>query len=96
MVEANLTHVDTEQANDKLINSRRAEWPFPRPLRCADLYHDAGNLGRALGREVSHAEAFDRDGAQPSAESRNHRGEETDNGRDHAESPDTHGRAVAF
>jgi len=46
------------------------------------------------GREVSHAAAFECDGAGKSdgAESGNHSGEEKDHGHDHAES---HGSAMA-
>jgi len=61
----------------------------------AQIYtNDAGNLGHALSREVSHAAAFECDGAGKSdgAESGNHSGEEKDHGHDHAES---HGSAMA-
>jgi hypothetical protein len=82
-----LVNVDTEDAHANLINSRLAYVAVSRARYDAQIYtNDAGNLGRALSREVSHAAAFDWDGAHQPAESGNHRGEEKDNGHDHAES----------
>ncbi len=90
-----LINVDSEQAGEQLINSRLAYVAVSRARYDAQIYtNDAGNLGHALSREVSHAAAFECDGAGKSdgAESGNHSGEEKDHGHDHAES---HGYAMA-
>ncbi|HZV06188.1 MAG TPA: AAA family ATPase [Gemmataceae bacterium] len=80
-----LLHVESEQVGEQLVNSRLAYVAVSRARYDAQIYtNDAGNLGRALGRDVSHAAAVDWDGAHQSTESGNHEGEE--NGHDHAES----------
>ncbi len=58
-----LVNLDTEEAHEKLINSRLAYVAVYRARYDAQMYtNDASNLGRALGREVSHAAAFECDG----------------------------------
>ncbi len=55
-----LIHVDSESAHEKLINSRLAYVAVSRARYDAQIYtNDAGNLGKALSREVSHAAAVD-------------------------------------
>ena len=55
-----LVNVDTEEAHEKLINSRLAYVAVSRARYDAQIYtNDAGNLGKALSREVSHAAALD-------------------------------------
>ena len=55
-----LIHVDSEQAHEKLINSRLAYVAVSRARYDAQIYtNDAGNLGKALSREVSHAAAIE-------------------------------------
>ena len=90
-----LINVDSEQAGEQLVNSRLAYVAVSRARYDAQIYtNDAGNLGHALSREVSHAAAFECDGAGKSdgAESGNHSGEEKDHGHGHDES---HGYAIA-
>jgi ATP-dependent exoDNAse (exonuclease V) alpha subunit len=55
-----LVHVDTEQAHERLINSRLA-YASVSPGRCdAQIYtNDAGRLGEELSREVSKESALD-------------------------------------
>jgi len=53
-----LVNVDTEEAHENLINSRLAYVAVSRARYDAQIYtNDAGNLGNALSREVSHAAA---------------------------------------
>jgi conjugative relaxase-like TrwC/TraI family protein len=53
-----LVNVDTEEAHEKLINSRLAYVAVSRARYDAQIFtNDAGNLGKALSREVSHAAA---------------------------------------
>ena len=53
-----LVNVDTEEAHANLINSRLAYVAVSRARYDAQIYtNDAGNLGKALSREVSHAAA---------------------------------------
>jgi len=55
-----LIHIDSEAAHEKLINSRLAYVAVSRARYDAQIYtNDAGNLGKALSREVSHAAAVD-------------------------------------
>jgi conjugative relaxase-like TrwC/TraI family protein len=55
-----IVNVDTEQAHEKLINSRLAYVAVSRARYDAQIYtNDAGKLGKALSREVSHAAAVD-------------------------------------
>jgi hypothetical protein len=54
-----LVHVDTEEAHRQLINSRLAYVAVSRARYDAQMYtNDAGNLGSALGRHVSHTAAL--------------------------------------
>jgi len=53
-----LINVDSEQAGEQLVNSRLAYVAVSRARYDAQIYtNDAGNLGNALSREVSHAAA---------------------------------------
>jgi conjugative relaxase-like TrwC/TraI family protein len=53
-----LIHIDSEAAHEKLINSRLAYVAVSRARYDAQIYtNDAGNLGKLLSREVSHAAA---------------------------------------
>jgi ATP-dependent exoDNAse (exonuclease V) alpha subunit len=53
-----LIHIDSEAAHGNLINSRLAYVAVSRARYDAQIYtNDAGNLGKALSREVSHAAA---------------------------------------
>lgn len=89
-----LIHIDSEAAHEKLINSRLAYVAVSRARYDAQIYtNDAGNLGKALSREVSHAAAFECNHAHQSGGSGDHKGEEKDHGQDHAES---HGHAMAM
>ncbi len=55
-----LVNVDTEEAHEKLINSRLAYVAVSRARYDAQIFtNDAGNLGKLLSREVSHAVAVD-------------------------------------
>ena len=55
-----LIHIDSEAAHEQLINSRLAYVAVSRARYDAQIYtNDAGNLGKALSREVSHAAAVD-------------------------------------
>ena len=55
-----LIHVDSEQADEQLVNSRLAYVAVSRARYDAQIYtNDAGNLGYALSREVSHAAALE-------------------------------------
>ena len=64
-----LVHVDTEEAHEKLINSRLAYVAVSRARYDAQIYtNDAGNLGKALSREVSHAAAVGAEDSGPAAE----------------------------
>jgi len=64
----------------------------------AQIYtNGAGNLGKALSREISHAAAFDWDGAHRSAGSGNHKGEEKDHGSKHGHAAEeSHKHAMAM
>jgi conjugative relaxase-like TrwC/TraI family protein len=77
-----LIHVDSESAHEKLINSRLAYVAVSRARYDAQIYtNDAGNLGRALSREVSHAAAVDDwKHEETGSASANHRGEERGTG----------------
>ncbi len=64
-----LIHVDSESAHEKLINSRLAYVAVSRARYDAQIYtNDAGNLGRALSREVSHSAAVEDSGKSGGAE----------------------------
>jgi conjugative relaxase-like TrwC/TraI family protein len=53
-----LIHVDSEQSGEQLVNSRLAYVAVSRARYDAQIFtNDAGNLGKALSREVSHAAA---------------------------------------
>jgi ATP-dependent exoDNAse (exonuclease V) alpha subunit len=55
-----LIHVDSEQAGEQLVNSRLAYVAVSRARYDAQIYtNDAGSLGHALSREVSHAAALE-------------------------------------
>ena len=55
-----LIHIDSEAAHEQLINSRLAYVAVSRARYDAQIYtNDAGNLGKLLSREVSHAAAVD-------------------------------------
>jgi ATP-dependent exoDNAse (exonuclease V) alpha subunit len=55
-----LVHVDSEQAHEKLINSRLAYVSVSRGRYDAQIYtNDAGKLGEELSREVSKQSALD-------------------------------------
>ena len=61
-----LVNVDTEEAHEKLINSRLAYVAVSRARYDAQIFtNDAGNLGKALSREVSHAAAVGVDTSVP-------------------------------
>ena len=54
-----LIHIDSEAAHEKLINSRLAYVAVSRARYDAQIFtNDAGNLGKLLGREVSHVAAM--------------------------------------
>jgi conjugative relaxase-like TrwC/TraI family protein len=64
-----LIHVDSEQAGEQLINSRLAYVAVSRARYDAQIYtNDAGNLGKALSREVSHAAAMGVENSGPAVE----------------------------
>jgi ATP-dependent exoDNAse (exonuclease V) alpha subunit len=64
-----LVNVDTEEAHEKLINSRLPYVAVSRARYDAQIYtNDAGNLGKALSREVSHAAAVGTEDSGPAAE----------------------------
>lgn len=64
-----LVNVDTEEAHEKLINSRLAYVAVSRARYDAQIFtNDAGNLGKALSREVSHAAAVGTEDSGPAAE----------------------------
>jgi ATP-dependent exoDNAse (exonuclease V) alpha subunit len=64
-----LVNVDTEEAHEKLINSRLAYVAVSRARYDAQIYtNDAGNLGKLLSREVSHAAAVGTEDSGPAAE----------------------------
>jgi conjugative relaxase-like TrwC/TraI family protein len=55
-----LIHIDSEAAHEKLINSRLAYVAVSRARYDAQIFtNDAGNLGKLLSREMSHAAAVD-------------------------------------
>ena len=64
-----LINVDSEQAGEQLVNSRLAYVAVSRARYDAQIYtNDAGNLGNALSREVSHATAVGTEDSGPAAE----------------------------
>jgi conjugative relaxase-like TrwC/TraI family protein len=64
-----LIHIDSEAAHEKLINSRLAYVAVSRARYDAQIYtNDAGNLGKLLSREVSHAAAVGTQDSGPAAE----------------------------
>ncbi len=64
-----LVNVDTEEAHEKLINSRLAYVAVSRARYDAQIYtNDAGNLGKALSREVSHAAAVTAEDSGPAGQ----------------------------
>lgn len=72
-----LVHVDTEQAHEKLINSRLAYVAISRARYDAQIYtNDAANLGIVLSREVSHAAAVEDWKHEAAASLENRSGEE--------------------
>jgi conjugative relaxase-like TrwC/TraI family protein len=81
-----LVNVDTEEAHEKLINSRLAYVAVSRARYDAQIFtNDADNLGKALSREVSHAAAVGKEDSGPAAE------------HDHAQQPgQDHGQAMAM
>jgi ATP-dependent exoDNAse (exonuclease V) alpha subunit len=81
-----LVHVDTEEAHEKLINSRLAYVAVSRARYDAQIFtNDAGNLGKALSREVSHAAAVGLEDSGPAME------------HSHAQQPaQDHGQAMAM
>jgi hypothetical protein len=55
-----MVHVDTEQARDELINSRRAYVSLSRGRYDAQIYtNDAQKLGEELSRDVSKQSALE-------------------------------------
>ena len=80
-----LVHVDTEQAHEKLINSRLAYVAISRARYDAQIYtNDAANLGIVLSREVSHAAAVEDWKQEAAAGLGNRSGEEKNHGNHHA------------
>ncbi len=80
-----LVHVDTEQAHEKLINSRLAYVAISRARYDAQIYtNDAANLGIVLSREVSHAAAVEDWKHDAAAGFGNRSGEERNQGNFHA------------
>ncbi len=64
-----LVNVDTEAAHENLINSRLAYVAVSRARYDAQIFtNDAGNLGKAPSREVSHAAAVGAQDSGPAAE----------------------------
>jgi ATP-dependent exoDNAse (exonuclease V) alpha subunit len=64
-----LVHVDTEESHAQLINSRLAYVSVSRARYDAQIYtNDAGSVGKALGREVSHAAAVTAEDSGPAAQ----------------------------
>jgi ATP-dependent exoDNAse (exonuclease V) alpha subunit len=64
-----LIHIDSEAAHEQLINSRLAYVAVSRARYDAQIYtNDAGNLGKLLSREVSHAAAVGTQDSGPAAE----------------------------
>ena len=64
-----LIHIDSEAAHEQLINSRLAYVAVSRARYDAQIYtNDAGNLGKLLSREVSHAAAVGMENSGPAAE----------------------------
>ena len=63
-----LIHIDSEAAHGNLINSRLAYVAVSRARYDAQIYtNDAGNLGKALSREVSHAAAVGPENSGPAS-----------------------------
>jgi ATP-dependent exoDNAse (exonuclease V) alpha subunit len=94
-----LVHVDSEQVGEQLINSRLAYVAVSRARHDAQIYiNDAGNLGRALSREVSHAAAVDWSGDPSKSDgSGDHKGEEKEHGPEHSQAAEqSHGHAMAM
>jgi conjugative relaxase-like TrwC/TraI family protein len=68
-----LVHVDTERANEKLVNRRLAYVAVSRGQYDAGIYtDDKVKLSRALDRDVSHRSALERRPVQPSRQSADH------------------------
>jgi conjugative relaxase-like TrwC/TraI family protein len=87
-----LVHVDTEEAHEKLINSRLAYVAVSRARYDAQIYtNDSGYLGNALSREVSHAAAVEDWKHDAGAGSGDRSGAEKEHSQHHAES---HGYAM--
>ena len=60
-----LVHVDSEQAHGELLNSRMAYVSVSRAQFDVQMYtNDAGTLGHALSRDVSHTSAIQPEGMQ--------------------------------
>jgi len=60
-----LVHVDSEQAHSELLNSRMAYVSVSRAQFDVQMYtNDAGTLGHALSRDVSHTSAIQPEGMQ--------------------------------
>ena len=60
-----LVHVDSEQAHSQLLNSRMAYVSVSRAQFDVQMYtNDAGTLGHALSRDVSHTSAIQPEGMQ--------------------------------
>jgi len=60
-----LVHVDSEQAHGELLNSRMAYVSVSRAQFDVQMYtNDAGTLGHALSRDISHTSAIQPEGMQ--------------------------------
>ena len=87
-----LVHVDTEEAHEKLINSRLAYVSVSRARYDVQIYtNNAGNLENVLSRDVSHAAAVEDWKHDAGAGTGDCSGEQTKHGHDHAGS---HGYAI--
>src|SRR5579864_3253315 len=76
-----LVHVDTEEAHEQLTNSRLAYVAVSRARYDAQIYtNDAGSLGNALSREVSHSAALEDWKHEAGAGTGDRSGEEKDHG----------------
>jgi conjugative relaxase-like TrwC/TraI family protein len=73
-----LVHVDTEQAHEKLVNTRLAYVSVSRGRYDAQIYtNDAGKLGEELSREVSKESALDAGMSSGHGQGAGHTGEES-------------------
>ena len=91
-----LIHVDSEQAGEQLVNSRLAYVAVSRARFDAQIYtNDAGNLGKALSREVSHAAAVDGQQEENELVSGSGTGYGENSAANHSQAQD-HGQAMAM